>query len=82
MLFLINRKILLIRPKKLLCDDSNYRESRYFMSWKKPKQIEDFFLPRLLQDITGQVYNNNNNNNNTVFLIFPICNHVLKKTIL
>ena len=29
------RKILLIRPKKILCDDGNYRESRWFTEWKK-----------------------------------------------
>jgi hypothetical protein len=25
------------------------------MSWKKSKQVEDYFVPRIIQDITGQV---------------------------
>ncbi|KAL3883279.1 hypothetical protein ACJMK2_029562 [Sinanodonta woodiana] len=51
----LNRKILLIRPKMVLCNDGNYRETRFFSEWAKPKQIEDYFLPRMIQDITGQV---------------------------
>jgi NAD+ synthase (glutamine-hydrolysing) len=53
---LINRKILLIRPKKALADDGNYRERRYFTAWTKIKQIEDHFLPEFLQSITGQTF--------------------------
>lgn len=30
-----NRKILLIRPKMAMCDDGNYRESRWFTAWTK-----------------------------------------------
>lgn len=29
------RKVLLIRPKKMLCEDGNYRESRWFSPWRK-----------------------------------------------
>lgn len=29
------RKILLIRPKLILCDDGNYRETRWFTAWRK-----------------------------------------------
>jgi hypothetical protein len=29
------RKLLLIRPKLKLCDDGNYRESRWFTAWTK-----------------------------------------------
>jgi hypothetical protein len=29
------RKILLIRPKMMLCEDGNYRESRWFSPWRK-----------------------------------------------
>lgn len=49
------RKILLIRPKMALANDGNYREPRWFTAWGKHKQIEDHFLPRMIQDITGQV---------------------------
>lgn len=31
----LNSKILLIRPKMLLCEDGNYRETRWFSPWKK-----------------------------------------------
>lgn len=50
----LNRKILLIRPKMILCDDGNYRESRWFTPWKKHRKVEEYFLPRMIQDITGQ----------------------------
>lgn len=30
-----NKKILLIRPKIMMCDDGNYRESRWFTGWSK-----------------------------------------------
>jgi len=49
------RKILLIRPKMILCDDGNYRESRWFAAWTKVRQTEDYYLPRMIQQITGQV---------------------------
>ncbi|XP_066154343.1 glutamine-dependent NAD(+) synthetase [Euwallacea fornicatus] len=50
----LNKSIVLIRPKKILADDGNYRESRWFTSWKKDKAIEDFYLPRMISAITGQ----------------------------
>ena len=50
----LNRRILLIRPKKQLCDDGNYRETRWFTAWSKSKHTEDFFLPRIIQEVTGQ----------------------------
>ncbi|XP_055844590.1 glutamine-dependent NAD(+) synthetase [Episyrphus balteatus] len=49
-----NRRILLIRPKMSMCDDGNYRESRWFSAWTKSLQIEDFFLPRMISTHTGQ----------------------------
>ena len=49
------RKVLLIRPKKALADDGNYRERRYFTAWTKDKHIEEILLPRFIQEITGQV---------------------------
>ena len=49
------REILLIRPKKILCDSGNYRESRWFAPWTKVKMLEEFLLPRMIQEVTGQV---------------------------
>lgn len=50
----LNSKILLIRPKQHNCDDGNYREGRWFSTWKKLKQTEDFHLPRMISAVTGQ----------------------------
>ena len=52
--FFLNKKILLIRPKIILCNDGNYREPRWFSGWKKLKEVEDHYLPRLIQEHTGQ----------------------------
>lgn len=49
-----NRKILLIRPKMFLCEDGNYRETRWFSPWKKARQVEDYYLPRMISAYTGQ----------------------------
>jgi NAD+ synthase (glutamine-hydrolysing) len=48
------RKLLLIRPKLNVCDDGNYRETRWFISWKKKRHIEDHYLPRMITNITEQ----------------------------
>lgn len=53
-LVFLNRRILLIRPKLIMCDDGNYRETRWFTAWKKVRQIEDHYLPRMISSITGQ----------------------------
>uniref|UniRef100_UPI00358E7556 glutamine-dependent NAD(+) synthetase isoform X2 n=1 Tax=Myxine glutinosa TaxID=7769 RepID=UPI00358E7556 len=52
----LNRHILLIRPKLNLCNDGNYRELRWFSPWRGPREVEDFILPKEIQDITGQVH--------------------------
>jgi NAD+ synthase (glutamine-hydrolysing) len=49
-----NKKILLIRPKMQMCDDGNYRETRWFSSWTKTRQTEEFYLPRIISAKTGQ----------------------------
>lgn len=53
--FLLNSKIVLIRPKMALANDDNYRETRYFTAWTKRKQTVDFFLPDFIQAVTGQL---------------------------
>ncbi|XP_059088521.1 glutamine-dependent NAD(+) synthetase-like [Tigriopus californicus] len=50
----LNGRILLIRPKMILCDDGNYRETRWFTAWTQARTLEEFYLPRLIRDVTGQ----------------------------
>ncbi|XP_070684228.1 glutamine-dependent NAD(+) synthetase-like [Pempheris klunzingeri] len=50
----LNRKILLIRPKMLMANQGNYRELRWFSPWNQLRQVEEYFLPRMIQEITGQ----------------------------
>lgn len=52
--FLLDRKVLLLRPKMFLADDGNYRESRWFAAWKRPRAWEPHALPRLVRAVTGQ----------------------------
>lgn len=49
----LNKKILLIRPKMSLADDGNYREGRYFTAWNK-NEIEEFSLPKVVRNVAGQ----------------------------
>ncbi|XP_042640667.1 glutamine-dependent NAD(+) synthetase isoform X2 [Tyto alba] len=50
----LNRKILLIRPKMSLANAGNYRELRWFTPWNKARHVEEYFLPRIIQEVTGQ----------------------------
>ncbi|OJD34895.1 glutamine-dependent nad(+) synthetase [Diplodia corticola] len=50
-----NGQILLIRPKLWLANDGNYREMRYFTPWSRPYHVEEYYLPRLIQNIVGKV---------------------------
>lgn len=52
--FLLNNKVLLIRPKLDLANDGNYREPRYFSTWTRRKTVETFQLPREIRELTGQ----------------------------
>ncbi|OAX81982.1 hypothetical protein ACJ72_03673 [Emergomyces africanus] len=51
---ILNRKILLIKPKMWLAGDANYYEYRWFTPWAKPRYVEDYYLERIVGDITGQ----------------------------
>uniref|UniRef100_A0A383W8A4 Glutamine-dependent NAD(+) synthetase n=1 Tax=Tetradesmus obliquus TaxID=3088 RepID=A0A383W8A4_TETOB len=53
-LLLLDGKVLLIRPKLHLANDGNYRETRYFASWKHKGQLEEHSLPRDIAAATGQ----------------------------
>lgn len=48
-------KILLIRPKMFMANDGNYRELRWFTPWAKQRTTEEYYLPRMIQKITGQI---------------------------
>ncbi len=52
--FVLNRQILLIRPKMALANDGNYRETRWFASWKHKATLERHPLPRALCEATQQ----------------------------
>ncbi|CAG8450327.1 7364_t:CDS:10 [Ambispora leptoticha] len=51
---ILNGKILLIRPKMYLANDGNYRELRYFVPWSAARHVEEYYLPRMIRNITGQ----------------------------
>ena len=53
-IFVLNGKILLIRPKLILASDGNYREQRWFAAWQRPRTLEAHHLPRMIRAITGQ----------------------------
>ncbi len=42
---LLNSRVLLVRPKLSLANDGNYREARYFSTWKQRGVVEDLVLP-------------------------------------
>uniref|UniRef100_A0A3B4XN94 Glutamine-dependent NAD(+) synthetase n=1 Tax=Seriola lalandi dorsalis TaxID=1841481 RepID=A0A3B4XN94_SERLL len=50
----LNRKILLIRPKMLMANHGSYRELRWFSPWNQLRKTEEYFLPRMIQEVTGQ----------------------------
>ncbi len=52
--FLLDRQVLLLRPKTDLADDGEYRESRWFAAWRKPRTVEPFALPPVVQAVAGQ----------------------------
>ena len=37
-----------------MCDDGNYRESRWFTAWTRSRTLEEFILPRIITEVTGQ----------------------------
>ncbi|RHZ47856.1 hypothetical protein Glove_566g13 [Diversispora epigaea] len=53
-IIILDGKVLLIRPKMFLANDGNYRELRYFSPWSPSQHVEEYYLPRIIRDITGQ----------------------------
>ncbi|XP_058128192.1 glutamine-dependent NAD(+) synthetase [Anopheles ziemanni] len=49
-----NERIVLVRPKMIMCDDGNYRETRWFSPWTKERQTEELQLPRFVALALGQ----------------------------
>lgn len=39
--FVLDGRVLLLRPKMHMADDGNYRESRHFTAWKKSGAVEE-----------------------------------------
>ena len=52
----LNGKILLIRPKMSLAGDFNYFETRHFTQWMRPREYEDYHLPRMIQKLQGATH--------------------------
>jgi len=53
-LFMLNRRLLLLRPKMCLANDGNYRETRWFTAWPRTRALEDHPLPTQVRAIIGQ----------------------------
>lgn len=49
-----NGQVVMIRPKLILCDDGNYRETRWFTAWTRRQEMEQYSLPRMITEVTGQ----------------------------
>ena len=52
----LNGKILLIRPKMWLANDGNYREMRFFTPWLRPREYDDYHLPRMIRKLQGETH--------------------------
>lgn len=52
--FVLDSKILLIRPKRYLANDGNYRELRFFQAWAAEGLVEPHVLPDFVAAATGQ----------------------------
>eukprot|EP00756_Hemistasia_phaeocysticola_P006332 Hpha_TRINITY_DN13778_c0_g1::TRINITY_DN13778_c0_g1_i5::g.142281::m.142281/K01950/E6.3.5.1, NADSYN1, QNS1, nadE; NAD+ synthase (glutamine-hydrolysing) len=54
--YLLNSKVVLIRPKIYLANDGNYRETRFFGQWDhaNPYRVTPFYLPSVIAQVTGQ----------------------------
>nr|XP_039269971.1 glutamine-dependent NAD(+) synthetase-like [Styela clava] len=48
------KNILLIRPKMAMANTSVFREHRWFCPWTKHQTVEEFTLPKILRNVTGQ----------------------------
>ncbi|CAN8064727.1 unnamed protein product [Agarophyton chilense] len=51
-ILLLNREILLVRPKITFADDGNYREPRWFTPWARHRPLEELTLPKVVREAT------------------------------
>jgi NAD+ synthase (glutamine-hydrolysing) len=51
----LNKKILLIRPKMAMCEEGNYFEARWFTPWTRHQEVDDYPLEDVISSITGQM---------------------------
>lgn len=51
---LLDRRVLLIRPARVLSDGGAARQSRWFTPWSRPRHAETFALPDVVRERTGQ----------------------------
>jgi NAD+ synthase (glutamine-hydrolysing) len=52
-ILLLNREIVLVRPKMYLAGDGNYREPRWFRAWPPNRAIEEIVLPEHVRAATA-----------------------------
>jgi NAD+ synthase (glutamine-hydrolysing) len=46
--YVLNRRILFIRPKLFLAAEGNYRENRWFQAWVRDRELDTFVLPEIV----------------------------------
>ena len=49
----LDGKILFVRPKIWLANHGIYREMRHFTPWERPRHVEQYYLPRMIQGLQG-----------------------------
>lgn len=52
--FILNREIILIRPKLYLANEASYREVRWFGAWQPEQALKSYVLPPTIQMLKGQ----------------------------
>eukprot|EP00177_Eucheuma_denticulatum_P007318 GFKZ01013317.1.p1 GENE.GFKZ01013317.1~~GFKZ01013317.1.p1 ORF type:complete len:735 (+),score=88.97 GFKZ01013317.1:41-2206(+) len=52
---MVDRRVVLIRPKVDLADHGNYREARWFRAWDRGRGVESFVLPRVVREVVREV---------------------------
>ncbi|KAM5348785.1 hypothetical protein ACJ41O_008608 [Fusarium nematophilum] len=50
---ILDGKLLCLRPKIYLANDGNFRENRFFTPWNRPRHVEKYNLPPLIQQHQG-----------------------------
>jgi NAD+ synthase (glutamine-hydrolysing) len=49
---LLNKEVVLVRPKLYLAGEGNYREARWFRAWPRDRPVEQLVLPRVVREAT------------------------------